>query len=96
MRRGIYFELQYSEAIINSTSRKKLITTGHKYHAIGKSKNIIITSGALNRFHIRGPYDIANLGLIFGLSEEQSKYSILGQCRSLLLRAGLFILLTMV
>nr|CAD7206459.1 unnamed protein product [Timema douglasi] len=37
--------------------------------------------------HIRGPYDIINLALIFGLSEEQSKGAILSRCKALLIRA---------
>lgn len=61
IRRGMYFELKYSPAIVNSTNRKKIISRGHYYHAIGKSKNILLNSGAQNRFELRSPYDVANL-----------------------------------
>lgn len=87
IRRGIYFELKYSPAIVNSTDRKKIISRGHYYHAIGKSKNVLLNSGAENSFELRSPYDVANLGLIFGLSEEQGKSAIQTLSRSLLIKA---------
>ncbi|XP_058447661.1 ribonuclease P protein subunit p30 [Malaya genurostris] len=85
--RNIMFEIKYGPAIINSNHRKDIINRAHRYHSYGKSKNVIITSEARNRFHVRGPYDIANLGLIFGLSEEQSKNAILGAPRKILIAA---------
>ncbi|KAG4070823.1 hypothetical protein HA402_011049 [Bradysia odoriphaga] len=87
VRRGMCFEVRYSPMIIDSNQRKEILTIGHTYASQRKSKNIIICSGATNKFHVRSPYDIANLGLIFGLSEEQSKAAISHICRSLLLRA---------
>lgn len=53
----------------------------------GKSKGIIITSEAKNRFQVRSPYDIASLGLIFGLSEELSKCAISTTCQKVLVAA---------
>ncbi|XP_049802750.1 uncharacterized protein LOC126237033 isoform X2 [Schistocerca nitens] len=50
-------------------------------------QNVIISSGARESKYIRGPYDIVNLGLIFGLSEEQTKKAVSSTCRSLLTHA---------
>ncbi|XP_069674523.1 ribonuclease P protein subunit p30 [Periplaneta americana] len=86
--RGISFELMYAPAIRDSTARKNIIQLAHSYHAYGKSKQIVVSSGASNPFHIRGPYDIVNLGLLFGLSEEQSKAALTSACRFLLIRAA--------
>lgn len=61
IRRGLCFEIKYSPAIIDSSRRREIITTAHGYASQRKSKNVIISSGALNRFQVRGPYDIANL-----------------------------------
>lgn len=47
-----------------------------------------MSSGAESVFELRGPYDVANLGLLFGLSEEQGKNAIGSNCRKLLLNAG--------
>ncbi|XP_065083811.1 ribonuclease P protein subunit p30 [Ochlerotatus camptorhynchus] len=87
VNRNIMFEIKYAPAIVNSNDRKDIINRSHKYHSYGKSKNVIISSEARNRFQVRGPYDIANLGLIFGLSEEQSKNSILALPRKVLISA---------
>jgi len=36
--RGLFFEIPYSLMLKDSSMRKKIITTSHLYHAIGKSK----------------------------------------------------------
>lgn len=59
--RNVYFELMYSPAIRDSTSRKNIIHMSHLYHAYGKSKNIIISSSAAEAFQVRSPYDVINL-----------------------------------
>nr|XP_023028626.1 ribonuclease P protein subunit p30-like [Leptinotarsa decemlineata] len=74
--RGYHFELQYSHAIKDSTSRKNLIHASHLFHSFGKSKNVFFSSGADCPMYIRSPYDIVNLGFIFGLNELQCKNAI--------------------
>nr|XP_023027682.1 ribonuclease P protein subunit p30-like [Leptinotarsa decemlineata] len=59
--RGYHFELQYSHAIKDSTSRKNLIHASHLFHSFGKSKNVFFSSGADCPMYIRSPYDIVNL-----------------------------------
>lgn len=59
--RNIHFEIMYAPAIYDQTNRKNIINRSHIYHAVGKSKNIIISSGAINSIQLRGPYDIINL-----------------------------------
>lgn len=61
VNRNIMFEIKYAPAIVNSNDRKDIINRAHKYHSYGKSKNVIISSEARDRFQVRGPYDIANL-----------------------------------
>lgn len=87
VKRGVFFEIKYSPVITNSNCRKDTIKLTHNYHAKGKSKSIIISSGATGVFDLRGPYDVSNLALIFGLSEDQGKNSIGSSCRQLVLRA---------
>lgn len=59
--RRYYFEILYSPAIIDTTKRKNTIYMSHLYHVFGKSKNIIMSSGANKESLIRGPYDIINM-----------------------------------
>lgn len=83
----MFFEIRYSEAIRNSSHRKEMIKVSHNFHSRGKSKNVIMSSGAENMFELRGPYDVANLGLIFGLTEEKGKNAVGANCRKILLNA---------
>ncbi|GAB0094498.1 ribonuclease P protein subunit p30 [Sergentomyia squamirostris] len=88
VQRNMFFELLYSPAILDRSQRRSIIRKAHGYYSLGKSENIIISSGSTNAFQLRGPYDVANLGLIFGLSEEQSKCALRNNCRSVVLRAS--------
>ncbi|KAK9879708.1 hypothetical protein WA026_006768 [Henosepilachna vigintioctopunctata] len=76
MNKGYYFEILYSPTIEDHTKRQNTIHVSHLYHTFGKSRNIIISSGATSPFYVRGPYDIINLGAIFGLNEQQSKDAV--------------------
>lgn len=87
IEKGMFFELMYAPAIKDSTSRKNIISTAHIYHAVGKSKNIIVTSGAENDFHIRDVHDVINLGFIFGLNSNHSLEVIRNNARRLILKA---------
>ncbi|XP_054282041.1 ribonuclease P protein subunit p30-like [Macrosteles quadrilineatus] len=84
---SIFYEVPYAPAIIDAGKRKTVIQMAHAYHAYGKSKNVVITSGASEIGKVRGPYDVTNLALLLGLSEEQAKHSMSNTCRSLILRA---------
>lgn len=76
IERGYHFELLYSPAVEDSSKRKNLIHASHLYHSLGKSRNIFFSSGATTFIYIRGPYDIINLGFIFGLGELQSRCAV--------------------
>lgn len=87
VEKGMFFELMYTPAIKDSTSRKNIISTAHTYHAVGKSKNIILTSNAENDFHVRDVHDVINLGFILGLNSNQSLDVIRNNTRRLILKA---------
>lgn len=46
-----------------------------------KGKNLIISSAAPTANEVRGPYDIANLFSLFGLSTERAKSAVSRNCR---------------
>lgn len=87
VERGIFFELMYSPVIRDSTARKNIISNSHIYHAVGKSKNIIITSGAENHMFVRTVQDVINLGFIFGLNSNMSLQVVRNNARRLILKA---------
>ncbi|XP_077958845.1 ribonuclease P protein subunit p30 isoform X4 [Gasterosteus aculeatus] len=49
--------------------------------------NVILSSAAEKPLEIRGPYDITNLGLLFGLSDADAKDAVSTTCRSVVLHA---------
>ncbi|KAM4852017.1 ribonuclease P protein subunit p30 isoform 1-T1 [Thomomys bottae] len=83
--RGLSFELVYSPAIRDSTMRRYTISNALNLMQICKGKNVIISSAAEKPLEIRGPYDVANLGLLFGLSENDAKAAVSTNCRVALL-----------
>lgn len=87
IERGIFFELMYSPAIRDSSARKNIITTAHNYYAVGKSRSIIITSGAETYMHLRGVHDVISIGFLLGLNSNESMESIRSNARRLILKA---------
>ncbi|XP_033227689.1 ribonuclease P protein subunit p30 [Belonocnema kinseyi] len=86
VERGVHFEIKYAE-VIQSATRKFAIHFAHLFYTFGKSKNVIISSGANDANLIRNPYDIVTLGSVLGLNEVRAKASILWQCRQLILKS---------
>lgn len=87
VEKGMFFELMYTPAIKDSTSRKNIISMAHTYHAVGKSKNIIVTSSAENDSQVRDVHDVINLGFILGLNNNQSLEVIRNNTRRLIIKA---------
>lgn len=87
IEKGYHYEIQYSPAIEDSTKRKNTIQMAHLYKMYGKSRNIIISSGASTPAYIRNPYDIVNLGMILGLNEQQCKNAVLHCSRRVVLNS---------
>ncbi|XP_037352146.1 ribonuclease P protein subunit p30 isoform X2 [Talpa occidentalis] len=75
IERGVGFELVYSPAIKDSTMRRYTISNALNLMQICKGKPL----------EIRGPYDVANLGLLFGLSEGDAKAAVSTNCRAAIL-----------
>lgn len=87
LRRNMFFELKYSPAILDSNTRRFTISRSLQYHLSGRGRGVIISSEAKDRFHVRSPYDVSNLGLIFNLSEDQARSSVNLMCRKVLITA---------
>ncbi|XP_072524162.1 ribonuclease P protein subunit p30 [Salminus brasiliensis] len=85
IERGVFFEISYAAAIRDPTMKSYTITNAINLISVCKGKNVIVASGAEMPLELRGPYDIANLGLIFSLSEGDSKAAVSTNCRSVVL-----------
>ncbi|XP_043275520.1 ribonuclease P protein subunit p30 [Venturia canescens] len=86
VERGVHFEIQYAD-VVNESTRKYALHYSHLFYIFGRSRNVIISSGATNHSLIRNPYDVINLAFLLGLNETKAKASVLAQCKHLLLKA---------
>ncbi|XP_035989092.1 ribonuclease P protein subunit p30 isoform X3 [Fundulus heteroclitus] len=85
--RGVVFEVSYASALRDITMRRYTITNAVCLMESCKGKNVILSSAAEKALELRGPYDIVNLGLLFGLSDTDSKEAVTSTCRAVLLHA---------
>ncbi|AWP18235.1 putative ribonuclease P protein subunit p30, partial [Scophthalmus maximus] len=85
--RGVAFEVSYSAAIRDSTMRRYTIANAVSLMESCKGKNVILSSAGERALELRGPYDVTNLGLLFGLSDKDAKEAVSSTCRSVLLHA---------
>ena len=76
VEKNMFFEIPYSPAIRDSGIRRRIIRQSHIYHSVGKSRKIIMTSGTSNPIELRAPHDVANLGFLFNLNEQQSQDAV--------------------
>lgn len=88
IERGFHFEIAYSPAIRSATTqRKNLISNALEISRVSNGKNVIFSSEAEKPVDLRGPYDVTNLGVLFGLKEEQSKAAVSKNIRAMLFHA---------
>ncbi len=76
----VSFELLYGDMILDRQFRQKIIHISYEYHTHGKSKGIILSSGAARVMDLRAPADVANLSTILCMTEAQGKAAVLQQC----------------
>ncbi|XP_021371885.1 ribonuclease P protein subunit p30-like [Mizuhopecten yessoensis] len=87
IERGIHFEIQYSPAVMDSSSRVDMIHNTQSLVSVCKGKNVILSSGCEQASSIRGPYDVANLAMLFGMTQAQGKAAVCRNCRAVLFHA---------
>jgi len=75
--RGIHFEISIGPGLRSLTDAKQsLISYARKIVTATKGKNVILSVGALRSGEVRGPYDLMNLGVLFGMSQSQAKDAV--------------------
>ncbi|PIA38815.1 hypothetical protein AQUCO_02700189v1 [Aquilegia coerulea] len=82
IKRGIYFEITYSHLISDIQTRRQMITNSKLLVEWTRGKNLIFSSAAASASELRGPYDVANLSSLLGLSMKHAKAAISKNCRS--------------
>ncbi|XWS53196.1 hypothetical protein CRYUN_Cryun11dG0137200 [Craigia yunnanensis] len=87
IKRGVYFEITYSDLIVDVHLRRQIISNAKLLVDWTQGKNLIFSSAAPSVCEIRGPNDVANLASLLGLSIERAKAAVSKNCRSLLASA---------
>lgn len=87
IERGVHFEIVYSPTIRDVTQRRYLFSNALDLVRTARGRNIIVSSEGESEMDFRGPYDIANLSLLFGLKENQAKDAISKNVRAVLFHA---------
>ncbi|XP_008313214.1 ribonuclease P protein subunit p30 [Cynoglossus semilaevis] len=85
--RGVMFEISYAAAIRDSTMRRYTIANAVNLVERSKGKGMIISSAAERALELRGPYDITNLALLFGLTDQTAKEAVSSTCHSVVRHA---------
>lgn len=88
LARGITFELCYSPALREPNSRRQLFANALAVVRATGGAGIILSSGAQRAFELRGPYDVANLGTLFGLSLAAAKAAVSSRTAAVLQHAA--------
>lgn len=72
LARGAVFEITYTQALQSSSARRYLIGNTRSLVRLTRGRGIILSSGAESAHNTRSPHDVANLGQLLGLTQEQS------------------------
>ncbi|TXG73968.1 hypothetical protein EZV62_002547 [Acer yangbiense] len=83
-KRGVCFEITYSDLIIDLQARRQMICNAKLLVDWTRGKNLILSSAAPSVNELRGPYDVANLSSLLGLSMERAKAAVSKNCRNLI------------
>ena len=71
--RGVCFEICFGHAFASQSARTATISSGQLLVEKTRCKSVILSSGSRSPAGLRGPYDVAALGLLFGMREHTAK-----------------------
>ena len=90
LHRGIKFEICYGPGVLNSdggASRRNLISNATQLIRATRGRGIVISSGAKRALACRGPADVVNLAVLWGLGQERGMEAVGGEARSVVVQA---------
>ena len=70
------FEVCYAPALREPAARRQLFANALAVVRATGGLGVVLSSGALRAFELRGPYDVANLGTLFGLPLAAAKEAV--------------------
>ncbi|KAJ9479623.1 Ribonuclease P/MRP protein subunit RPP1 [Pseudozyma hubeiensis] len=89
LENGVQFEITYAQVVSDDATkaRRNLISGARDLLRVTNGKGVFFSSGATQALSLRAPYDVINLGAIFGLNPSAARDAISNNCRSLILRS---------
>ncbi|CBQ73525.1 related to Ribonuclease P protein subunit p30 [Sporisorium reilianum SRZ2] len=89
LENGVQFEITYAQAVGDDATkaRRNLISGARDLLRVTNGKGVFFSSGATHALSLRAPYDVINLGAIFGMNASAARDAISNNCRSLVLRS---------
>jgi len=76
IKKGIMFELSYSQAIEDMSIRRMVFSNAITIMNATKFKNIIITSKCADNFHHRSPFDVMNIFRVLGMPKDAATKAV--------------------
>ena len=90
LQRGVKFEICYGPGILNSdggASRRNLISNATQLIRATRGRGIIISSEAKRALACRGPADVVNLAVLWGLGQEKGMEAVGKEARSVVVQS---------
>ena len=90
LQRGVKFEICYGPAILNSdggASRRNLISNATQLIRATRGRGLVISSEARRALACRGPADVVNLAVLWGLGQEKGMEAVGKEARSVVMQA---------
>ena len=90
LQRGVKFEICYSPGILNSdggASRRNLISNATQLIRATRGRGIVISSEAKRALACRGPADLVNLAVLWGLGQEKGMEAVGKEARNVVVQA---------
>lgn len=90
LQRGVKFEICYGPGLLNSdggASRRNLISNATQLIRATRGRSIVISSEAKRALACRGPADVVNLAVLWGLGQEKGMEAVGKEARSVVVQA---------
>ena len=89
VQRGIRFEICYSAGVLaqDGLARRNLISNATQLIRASKGRGIIISSGATKAVGCRGPWDVVNLTVVWGLGQERGVEAVGREAKAVVAQA---------
>jgi ribonuclease P/MRP protein subunit RPP1 len=87
--RGVRFEICYAPSIIHSdaTARRNLISNATQLIRATRGRGIVISSEAEKALGLRAPFDVINLGAVWGLAQDKGREAVDREARAVVAMA---------